>query len=55
MTGTCKTLLSAVGVWVDSKSNLIDEVSDFDYESTVKVLLREQCESLSQKMILTHW
>ena len=33
-TGTCKTLLSAVGVWVDSKSILIDEVFDFDYEGT---------------------
>ena len=33
-TGTCKTLLSAVGVWADSKSILFDEVFDFDYEGT---------------------
>ena len=25
-TGTCKALLSAIGIWVDSKSILIDEV-----------------------------
>ena len=28
-TGTCETLLSAVGVWVVGKSILIDEVFDF--------------------------
>ena len=26
MTGTCKALLSAIGIWVDSKSISIDEV-----------------------------
>ena len=31
-TGTCKALLSAIGIWVDSKSILIDEV--FDSEGT---------------------
>ena len=44
-TGTCTTLLSAVGVWVDSKSILIAEIFDFDSE----VLLRVQCQSMSQK------
>ena len=33
-TGTCTTLLSAVGVWVDSKSILIAEIFDFDSEGT---------------------
>ena len=32
-TGTCKALLSAIGIWVDSRSILIDEV--FDSEGTV--------------------
>ena len=31
-TATCKALLSAIGIWVDSKSILIDEV--FDSEGT---------------------
>ena len=39
-TGTCKTLLSAVGVWVDGKSILIDEVFDFDYEGTASRTMR---------------
>ena len=55
-TGTCKTLLSAVGVWIDSKNILIDEVFDFDYEGTMKVLLHVQCESMSPKKTkMTHW
>ena len=48
-TGTCKALLSAIGIWVDSKSISIDEV--FDSE----VLLRAQCQSMFPKMILTDW
>ena len=31
-TGTCNVLLSAIGIWVDSKSILMDEV--FDSEGT---------------------
>ena len=51
-TGTCKTLLSAVGVWVDSKSILFDMVFVFDY---MRVLLCIQCQSMSHKTILTNW
>ena len=34
-TGTCKALLSAIGIWVDSKSILIDEV--VDSESNLRI------------------
>ena len=50
-TGTCKTLLSAVGVWVDNKSMLFDEVFDFDYEGTTSHTMSV---NVSQT-VLTNW
>ena len=49
-TGTCKALLSALGVWVDSKNISIDEV--FDSEG---VASRTMSVNVSKKMILTDW
>ena len=51
-TGTCTTLLSAVGVWVDSKSILIAEIFDFDSEGTAS---RTMSVNVSEKTILTDW
>ena len=48
-TGTCKALLSAIGIWVGRKSILIDEV--FDSES---IASRTMSVNVS-KMILTDW
>ena len=47
-TGTCKALLSAIGIWVDSKSISIDEV--FDSEG-----IASRTMSMFPKMILTDW
>ena len=49
-TGTCKALLSVVGIWVDRKSILLS--TRF---LTLRVLHRAQCQSMFQKMIMTDW